>query len=333
MEQLFVNNSVNAKKRPDAHIVGEQAVALFKQLLPRQWATREYVPDYGIDLDVELFSESSHQTLGEHILVQVKGEEFVSVKKLKVQGRFNVEVSDKKNNDSFEIDVVQHQIDTHLLATVEEMGSAVPVLLAVVDLLDKKAYLICLNDYIEKVIVPNNPEYQIQGSVTINIPIENAMDAKNGREIIEWYAKRAKLYAFFNKVNYQKSELEYCSCPNEKVALARRFARILGRLDVWSAGEYWYGIKRYQEELLYFYEHGMTKFSASRLETLKKAGEDIEACVWTGTYCNDDVSLIEINAIEGIHHLWEDLNGLAHLFEEVLKVSYLPTWLTYTMKG
>lgn len=331
MEQLFVNHSENAKKRPDAHIIGEQAVALFKQLLPRQWAVREYVPDYGIDLDVELFSESSQRTLGEHILVQVKGEESISVKKHKVQERFNIELSDKNTNDSFEIDVVQHQIDTHLLATVEEIGSAVPVLLAVVDLSKEKAYLICLNDYIEKIIVPSNPKYQDQGSVTINIPIENVLDAKNGREIIEWYAKRAKLYAFFNKVNYQTNELEYCSGANATVALARRFARTLGRLDVWSASDYWHGIKRYQEELLYFYEHGMTKFGATRLETDKRAGKDITACEWTGTYCGEDVSLTEIHTTQGIHQLWQELNSLSHDFEGVVKEKYLPTYLMCTM--
>lgn len=331
MEQLFVNHSENAKKRPDAHTIAEQAVNLFKQLLPRQWAVREYVPDYGIDLDVELFSESSQRTLGEHILVQIKGEESVSVKKHKVQGRFNVELSDQITNDSFEIDVVQHQIDTHLLATVEEMGSAVPVLLAVVDLSEERAYLICLNDYIEKIIVPSNPKYQDQGSVTINIPIENTLDAKNGREIIEWYAKRAKLYAFFNKVNYQTNELEYCSGANATVALARRFAQTLGRLDVWRASVHWMGIKKYQEELLYFYEHGMTNYGATRLEADKKSDEDIEACEWTGTYCEEDVSLIEVRTIQGIHMLWQELNSLSHDFEDVVKEKYLPTYLMCTM--
>ena len=50
------------------------------------------------------------------------------------------------------------------------MGSAFPVLLVVIDLIDKKAFHICLNDYIKNVLLAKHSSYKEQGSVTIYIP-------------------------------------------------------------------------------------------------------------------------------------------------------------------
>ena len=44
------------KKRPIAHIKGETGVQVLKKHMPAEWVPREYVPDYGIGLSVELFS-------------------------------------------------------------------------------------------------------------------------------------------------------------------------------------------------------------------------------------------------------------------------------------
>ena len=47
------------------------------EILPETWVSREITPDYGIDLDVELFDYENDRciTLGEHIFLQVKGTE------------------------------------------------------------------------------------------------------------------------------------------------------------------------------------------------------------------------------------------------------------------
>ena len=331
MANIFVDHSECAKKRPQGHIIGDQAVAILKKLLPRQWVIREYFSDYGIDLDVELFSLTTGRTLGEHVFFQVKGVEDARVKKVKSSGRMNVECSNEQTSDVFCVDVVQHQFDTKLISTVEEMGSAVVVLLAVVDILNEKAYLICLNDYIEKILVPSNCEYDQQDHVTINIPVENELSEGKGLEIVEWYGKRAKLYSFFNKVNYQKSELEYCL--THKVEMAKHFARILGRLDVWSAGHLWGVLSIYKEELQYFFDHGMTQIADGLLSEDRKNGKDIEACEWDATFCGEGVSLKEVHTIQGIHLLWQQLNSLAHVFEDVAKEWFLPTRLARWCKG
>lgn len=66
------------KIRTSQHITGDRAVKIIKdRILPPEWVVREMTPDYGIDLDVELFDYENDKcvTLGEHIFVQAKGTE------------------------------------------------------------------------------------------------------------------------------------------------------------------------------------------------------------------------------------------------------------------
>ena len=210
---FFIDRNERGKKRTNTHIIGEQAVRILKELFPREWAVREYTPDYGIDLDVEFFDnlrDGTWLTRGEHVLFQVKGTEKIIKRNIKIYSRMNVEKGYQTDKSGYcEMDVVQYTIETDLLSVIEKMGTAVPVLLAVVDVENREAYIVCLNDYIEKVLIPEKVAYRNQKNVTINIPVNNRVNTDFGRSLIEWYGKRAKLYAFFNKVNYQLKELNY----------------------------------------------------------------------------------------------------------------------------
>lgn len=48
------------KRRSEAHVIGDYAIDILKQHLPKEWVVREYHPDYGIDLSIELLSEMNH---------------------------------------------------------------------------------------------------------------------------------------------------------------------------------------------------------------------------------------------------------------------------------
>ena len=167
----FVDRGIKGKKRPEQHIIGENGVSVLKEIFPKEWAVREYTPDYGIDLDVELFEDLGngiYRTLGEHVLFQVKGTKSIKKKTVKLYSRKNVEKEYKEEKSEYCVmEVVQYQIDTDLLVTVEKMGSAVPVLLSVVDLESSSAYFVCLNDYIEKILIPAKPDFYAQQTVTI----------------------------------------------------------------------------------------------------------------------------------------------------------------------
>ena len=82
----YVDWTNRGKKRTAQHITGENGVSILKDLLPGEWAVREYNPDYGIDLDVELFDDLGNKvyvTRGEHVLFQVKGTEKLNKKTIK----------------------------------------------------------------------------------------------------------------------------------------------------------------------------------------------------------------------------------------------------------
>ena len=204
------------------------------------------------------------------------------------------------------------------------MGSAVPVLLSVVDLESSSAYFVCLNDYIEKILIPAKPDFYAQQTVTINIPVENCVNTTEGRHIIEWYGKRAKLYAFFNKVNYQLHELNYSSDINYK-ELTDHFLRILCRLDVWTAVNYFPALRIAKEEIDYYLEHHNTKAGETSLKMKTEAGEDVDSEIYEGTYCVGTVSYRHLNLVQSLHVLWDKLSITSSIFEENAKEAFLPT--------
>jgi len=162
----------NGKIRSKSHITGDRAISMIKDsILPPEWVVRDMNPDYGIDLDVELFDYEDDKcvTLGEHIFIQAKGTE---------DPKYG-----KHLFHSSTIDAIKFVMKTSELNLVERMGSALPVLLVLVDLIDNKAFQICLNDYISKVLPVQNPNYRKQGDVTIYIPLKKSA-FKYGSECI-----------------------------------------------------------------------------------------------------------------------------------------------------
>ena len=79
-KEFFMNGG---KRRVLSHITGESGIQIIKRLLPEEWVIREYTPDYGIDIDVELFVpyKGNFLTSGEHIYFQVKTTETVKIGK------------------------------------------------------------------------------------------------------------------------------------------------------------------------------------------------------------------------------------------------------------
>ena len=50
------------KRRVIQHEMEEESRALVRRILPKNWVVRDYVPDYGIDLAVEVFERSPDST-------------------------------------------------------------------------------------------------------------------------------------------------------------------------------------------------------------------------------------------------------------------------------
>lgn len=101
------------KRRVAQHIMDDQSLQIIKDTLHKEWVVRDYKPDYGIDIAVELFehiegSEVITETLGEWFFAQVKSVARTSTNKLKYYHRYNVEMEPLRHdkNEHVEIDVI-----------------------------------------------------------------------------------------------------------------------------------------------------------------------------------------------------------------------------------
>jgi|SRR5450432_207768 len=204
------------KQRVFQHVMESESYQIIKDQIPKEWVIREFNrPDYGIDLVIELFDkidDKVSETLGEFIYVQVKSVRLAKVKKQKFYSVGNVAKGKWKENRSewMNIDVVKYRFDTDSIYTIQTLGASVSFLLFLVDIKSKEVYFICMNDYIDKIILPKIPKYAKKKSITISIPVFNNLNHKLVRDnALRFYGKRAKLLAAFSKLYYQKNELAY----------------------------------------------------------------------------------------------------------------------------
>ncbi|MCC3262613.1 DUF4365 domain-containing protein, partial [Paenibacillus polymyxa] len=77
----------------------------------------------------------------------------------------------EEESEFIDIAVANFQLDVSDLLTVEQLGPAVPVLLILVDIQTERAFFVCLNDYLEKVILPEDPSFFEKGTKQIQIPV------------------------------------------------------------------------------------------------------------------------------------------------------------------
>lgn len=217
----------DGKIRHHNHMTDSKAIQLLQNYFPSEWVCRQMHPDYGLDIDLELFAYEGDDcvTLGEHVFLQVKGTENAQYGKIKPFGE-NLD----GNATKADIDVLKFSIDVSLLKLVERMGSGIPVLLIVVDLVMQQAYQVCLNDYIRYVLPEQNPKFREQKNVTVYIPTEN----KISNQMFMWYGKRAKMYALFQEIHAVTDDCIYA----EGKELIKKIQQLLYRIqnhDAWNA--------------------------------------------------------------------------------------------------
>jgi hypothetical protein len=204
------------KQRVFQHIMEDESCQIIKKHIPKEWVIREFNrPDYGIDLVIELFDkidEQVYETLGEFIYIQVKSAKNIKITKERIFNVGNVAKGIWKENKSeyTEIDVVKYVMDTNSIYTIQSLGASVSVLLFIVDISVDAVFFICINDYIDKIILPKNPNYIGQDTLTITIPVLNNLSNKNiSNNALKFYGKRAKLLSAFSKFSYQKNEIAH----------------------------------------------------------------------------------------------------------------------------
>jgi hypothetical protein len=319
-----------SKQMTEQHLIDSEAQDLLRSILPRHSILREYRPDYGLDFALEVFHEvpsderqgppSRFETLGEHVFLQLKGARKADRRSLKVYSRMNVEKFVYKEDRGHlvgEIETLPFSIETSELVTVQRMGAALPVLLIRADLETGKCYFVCLNDYIDKILIPRHGDYAKRASRTIHVPGSNDLaHPQIGTMALRWYAKRAKLLAAFQKFVYQQVELSYAADRRQLRRLATHFASLLVNYDFWDDTPMWAIIGYYGAALKRFLAEGSPGLSGVSEETRTLASLGIEG-TWT-----------EFMACLGepeIQALWNCLAVLPRNYEEVCREWFLPT--------
>lgn len=299
----------------------EKSFSIVKNLLPPAWVIHEYRPDYGIDFSIEPFEPVNgdvSETLGEHLFVQLKSVQSLATKSISVVPRYNVEKRPLKQENAaaqnkestIAIDVIPFKIDTNDLVTVQAMGAAATVLLVLVALDCDRVFFVCLNDLVDKIVEPEDPEFRKKGTKQVMIPLRNEI-TNNAESLVplRLFSKRAKFYTAISKFAYQTHELSYAT---ESVGLEshqdaykntlRHFIAVLRALTIWDASEHWPLVEHYRAQL-------------GRLEAILDGREQ---------------TTIGIQAEAEI--FWQGLNALGRTFEEVSREWFLPTYLSESMR-
>ncbi|OPA28157.1 hypothetical protein BHL47_19715 [Bacillus cereus] len=222
-------------------VMERKSLNIIDNIIPENWVIHQYGPDFGIDLSIEVFekiNDSLSEALGEHFFVQVKSIYKPNIKSIKSRGA-------KPTN----IKVIKYSLDARLIRTINAMGSGAPVLLFIV-VLDSSysgLYFLCLNDYIDKIILKyqryvleNNQE-----SMVLNIPLTNKLD-KLDIGALRFYAKRAKLYNAFINFYQQYIELQDIGIDRDElsdekkrllVITVKEFLLKNANFDIWKESD------------------------------------------------------------------------------------------------
>lgn len=211
-------------------------------------------------------------------------------------------------NNYVEIEVAKFKLDMSDILTVQSMGIAIPVLLVLVDINTEQAFFVCLNDYIDKVLIPEDPSYASKESKTIYIPTANEiLNKENALVALRAYGKRSKMYGAFSLFGYQLKEIQriqgLSAVPqnmafDDAVDMVKNFVEIALRQDIWSGHDFWKPMKWSHDELL---------------ELNKKicAGVKSEDYQYFLEYCSS--------------YIWHRLTNLSNMYEELVREWFLPT--------
>jgi hypothetical protein len=182
---------------------------------------------------------------------------------------------------------------------------------------------LCLNDYIEKYLLPSNPGFRDQETVTLHIPTVNFLGDDRGETALAMYSKRAKFLSFFSKFHYQRHELGYLFAqPCWSLGSNAEF-------DATDAAAFAGGIC----VVLYFIEQvehlDIWEFEAwPLLPVTKEQISDLRELLARGpAILSKNISLTRT----AIDNLWFRLANINNLFEELIREQHLPKYISLLM--
>ncbi len=329
------------KRRVYQHIMEDKSLSILRAKFPDEWVVREYKPDYGIDIVIELFkyideTKEKADTLGEFVFGQIKSTKKTKIRKLILYPRKNVEKWSHlpQKEESLEVEVISFKLETDELLTVQSMGAGVPVILFLVCLDLNRVFFVCLNDLIDKVILPEDETYSMKASKTIYIPVKNELTQnKSTMTPVSFYAKRSKLYAGFTKFIYQQNEIKYlCGyirdtsisniSQSKEIKIIMHFLRILLRYDFWENTKMWLVIEDC---------HNQIKSLCTLIDKIineenfvEEYFPNLEKYIVDWGFDKDEYVMYLLT--NRIIFTWNQLVNLSNLYEEICREWFLPTF-------
>ena len=315
----------NGKIMHRNHIVDLHACRYLQSIFPTEWIQRTITPDYGLDIDLELFGFENGVciTLGEHVYLQVKGTEHANYG---LVPSFGKKFSDDTDDNQWP--VLKFSIDVSELRLVERMGNAIPVLLVVVDLKKDTAFYICLNDYIRHVLPYQNPNFRNQETVTIYIPTANTLTAETS-DICLWYGKRAKLFAMFLELLTIVDNSKYLDVQEFIVMMRLRLSTLVNS-DAWHASNHWKLLESMHSLIIDTLRNDLINAAGNAFIQLE-GSEDCPPNEIMVDYRGELVDLYTAAQSASCHHLLEQLSAAASLFEDEILQTGLPTHFNFLM--
>jgi len=202
------------------------------------------------------------------------------------------------------------------------MGSVIPVLLFIVDTSCEDIYFLNLNDYIDKVLIPNDSKYFEKNHKTIYIPIANKITRDINTHLpLLFYSKRPKYYSFFNKIGFQTSELNYIEEDN-LVEQLKYFSNILLSIDVWDYPGLWKIIDTYKSCLDNF-------INDRELGLFGDIGElDDKEKIWeTNKSFGKLYTKKESHYYMQLRVFWQQMKELSNIYEDTCREFFQPTYM------
>jgi len=312
------------KKRVLQHIMEDESYKIIKKYIPKEWVVRDFNrPDYGIDLVIELFNkidEEYAETLGEFIYVQVKSAKQLEIKNEKIYSVGNVAkgIWNEDNSTYTQIEVVKYVFDINSIYSIQSLGGSVAVLLFLVDINAESVYFICLNDYIDKIILPKQPNYTEQESITITIPTYNNLaNIDIANNALKFYGKRAKLLAAFSKFAYQKNEIAYII--GYKLFPIWTYRNTIERDIV-------YGIPEIKTQILYFITQieDLDIWEHNEWDVLPQAKADLQEIKTMLQSSENNWDETKKKVIV----LWHQLTNIGTMYEDLCREWFLPKMIS-----
>lgn len=311
------------KIRSNTHIIEAKSLLCLQTVFPIDWVQRKMEPDYGIDIDLELFDYEDDVcvTLGEHVFLQVKGTESPEYTDIKPIGE---QIYTKKELEEKQVSVLKFTIDVPLLKLVERMGSTIPVLLVVVDLKEQVPYYVCLNDYVHNVLHHLSNDYKKQKTITIYVPKENILKPN----VALWYGKRAKLYGLFQEIFTLSDDVNLYNIDHKVDAMARRL-KTIALSDAWSVCKYWPALANIQKQLKDMLENNMISDTGMHLlNRLVKDGEDPSTKFICYYECTPVTALLAAQA-HSCDTFLDQAHAVGGMFENNIRHMGLPTQVNW----